>query len=737
MTHEQNNDDELCVFGYGSKIYSKDEHFQRIAEERHLCNWLDTDIRTDRMLLHSITDVHKDPYPGSPECPSEAMEEEMCEAERYREMNPLVDENRSDKKRAEVAFSYDNQAIEPKKEEVIEEVDDSGSDSETEPFETPEGVKLPMGLQCPPNQKLNHIILRTAGFVVEKGVQMEIVIKAKQRNNLEQFGFLEFDDGLNPYYKYMMKMIREKKYTVPDFEKQKKLKKKASNKNSTKSSSNNAHIKAEPSTSDDSGSESDYELHPLLMASMNKSPENKSKHLNHPHKKPTRKSNDEIDAFEYEMDKSNNMYTSLFKSLAGLKGHKEESEASPEVRRSPTLIKEEHGDLQQAAPDVEFQKWWSWFYSCPCPISHPAQIVTPSPDVMQLIDNWAQYVAKHGAEGEKLLREQHISSDANFKTLKFLTSDSPFHSYYQQKVQAFQRSFGIYPPAIEIGLVKTDMVSTSIQDAMNNLMNEIETSAPPPSLNRKQRRRLQDAPRVYASVPIQIIDPIATTKQSASQAAEFSSVSLRFTPRKFDSPTTSQNSDNEPTTTNSKIVIPPAPLPPILQNDIQLERKEKARLFMEKILKEKQQKRKQEQKGRESPKLESNLAILIESGNDKERTEQIASASDQQLSTNGTQIPEILDPINDKNSKEYIESLINKKLNNLLSSTAATSTSKSASASGETKANNGSTEERKHRKSSKKKRSRSRSRSHTKSKRRRRSRSRSRSRDRRDSRRYR
>ena len=64
----------------------------------------------------------------------------------------------------------------------------------------------------PKTQKQNAIIEKTASFVAKQGNQMEIVIKTKQKDN-QQFDFLNYENILNRYYRHMIKMIKNGRYT--------------------------------------------------------------------------------------------------------------------------------------------------------------------------------------------------------------------------------------------------------------------------------------------------------------------------------------------------------------------------------------------------------------------------------------------------------------------------------------------------------------------------------------------
>lgn len=55
---------------------------------------------------------------------------------------------------------------------------------------------------------MQSIIEKTAFFISKQSGQMEIVLKTKQSGN-PQFAFLNFDNYLNPYYKFILGKIKE------------------------------------------------------------------------------------------------------------------------------------------------------------------------------------------------------------------------------------------------------------------------------------------------------------------------------------------------------------------------------------------------------------------------------------------------------------------------------------------------------------------------------------------------
>ena len=58
--------------------------------------------------------------------------------------------------------------------------------------------------------------MKTASFVAKSGLQMEILLKAKQASN-SQFDFLNYDHHLNPYYKHVQQLIRDNKIDPLEF----------------------------------------------------------------------------------------------------------------------------------------------------------------------------------------------------------------------------------------------------------------------------------------------------------------------------------------------------------------------------------------------------------------------------------------------------------------------------------------------------------------------------------------
>ncbi len=66
-------------------------------------------------------------------------------------------------------------------------------------------------MDVPHSGKQLSVMERTAKFIIEEGIQMEIVMKAKQAQN-PLFGFLNFDDILNPFYQHLRSLIKDGKH---------------------------------------------------------------------------------------------------------------------------------------------------------------------------------------------------------------------------------------------------------------------------------------------------------------------------------------------------------------------------------------------------------------------------------------------------------------------------------------------------------------------------------------------
>ncbi|XP_052224137.1 splicing factor, suppressor of white-apricot homolog isoform X2 [Dreissena polymorpha] len=347
----------------------------------------------------------------------EANIEKLCDEERYLELHTDMAEKtmyeEEEWKRyyeslsegyKAVGFSYDSYGQLQNADPVAEAQKLSPEDM---PFVPAPELQVPAGVQIPATVKENAIIEKTAKFIAEHGVQMEIVMKTKQANN-QSFQFMHFENILHLYYKHLVKMIKSKKYIPP------------------------SPVKLEREDSlNESGDHNDGShgyLHPTLMSSRDS---------------PAREPIKPVPLLKVEISETS--YGQLLQSFSRVNKEHEEKNKAKELLAD---VKREAGlsDSALLLPQPAYES------SVPPPPglepvllprsitvkqeppdeSPPSEIVPPPPDAQPIIDRMAMYVAKNGDEFAMVVKSKN---DPRFQ---FLETWHPHYAYYDFKRHLFQ-----------------------------------------------------------------------------------------------------------------------------------------------------------------------------------------------------------------------------------------------------------------------------------------------------------
>uniref|UniRef100_A0A4W6DGI2 Splicing factor, suppressor of white-apricot homolog n=1 Tax=Lates calcarifer TaxID=8187 RepID=A0A4W6DGI2_LATCA len=235
---------DLLVFGYACKLFRDDERALYHEHGKHLIPWMgDKSILIDRYdgrgHLHDLSEYDSGSWNTSYQLSEEeARIEALCDEERYLALHTdlLEEEARQEeeyKRLSEaladegsynaVAFKYSADYYDPsqptEEEDANKEPEEAEPEESEEPFVAPQGLAIPPDVELPATIKTHNIIERTANFVCQQGAQFEIVLKAKQAGN-SQFDFLRFDHYLNPYYKHILRAMKEGRYNLVSAKKQ-------------------------------------------------------------------------------------------------------------------------------------------------------------------------------------------------------------------------------------------------------------------------------------------------------------------------------------------------------------------------------------------------------------------------------------------------------------------------------------------------------------------------------------
>ncbi|XP_032239150.2 splicing factor, suppressor of white-apricot homolog [Nematostella vectensis] len=494
-------DDELFVFGYGCKLFEDFEKAEFMEQGKHLIEWPGDDSllidRYDGRLL--FTDKSQFEPSGRPSVmTAEEIElEKLCDEERYLELTRdlLEDEIQQEEemKRFKEALSsdgaYNAVGFGYGDQQQGEHIQDQGRASSfedaneqtsmqplpkpeaVEKFIAPEDLEVPPGMEIPDTAKMNAIIEKTALFVSKQGTQMEILVKAKQAGN-PQFDFLNFDNWLNPYYKHMLKYIKEKRYepkiqTQPESPEQ----------------------QEEESEQEDSDDE--YELHPLLTASLKttaspyssapSSPSTQQGDMltqpqtngadgvlyTHPvssHEQQQAWHHDQM-AYPYDMTTTSYAVPHTYPALTAYH-HMHHHIQAPPIMSVADMIPPPPPPPGEGPPEEEWLKEGVGSPSnpvtppppppalpliphflpdtqvavplgVPYPVTSHATptIIPPPPDLQPIVDKLARYVAKNGPDFESIIKAK---GDPRFD---FVLPWNEHHAYYQFRIRTCAEEF--------------------------------------------------------------------------------------------------------------------------------------------------------------------------------------------------------------------------------------------------------------------------------------------------------
>ncbi|XP_018321307.1 splicing factor 3A subunit 1 [Agrilus planipennis] len=104
------------------------------------------------------------------------------------------------------------------------------------------------------------------------------------------------------------------------------------------------------------------------------------------------------------------------------------------------------------------------------PINPVIGIIYPPPEVRNIVDKTASFVARNGPEFEARIRQNELGNPK----FNFLNAGDPYHAYYQQTVSNFKEGKAQEPSAALSGAISKLSVSSAAQQKQQEILKSVE-----------------------------------------------------------------------------------------------------------------------------------------------------------------------------------------------------------------------------------------------------------------------